>query len=123
MHGKGPWALALAATASLMVALDILVVTTSLTAIRVDLHASIEQLEWTVTAYNLTFAVLLMAASALGDRWGRRRMFAAGLLLFSAASAGCALAPDAGWLITARAIQGVGAALVMPLGLALASAA
>src|SRR5829696_6818546 len=72
---------------------------------------------------NLSFAVLLITAAALGDRYGRRRFYAAGLGLFAVASAGCALAPDAGWLIAARAVQGVGAALVMPLGLALLAAA
>jgi EmrB/QacA subfamily drug resistance transporter len=115
--------LALTAVASLMVALDALVVTTALSAIRLDLHASIEELEWTVNAYALSFAVLLMSAAALGDRFGRRRWFVAGIGLFTAASAACALAPGVGWLIVARAVQGAGAALVMPLALALLSAA
>jgi EmrB/QacA subfamily drug resistance transporter len=106
-----------------MAALDTLVVTTALTTIRLDLGASIEQLEWTVNAYNLSFAVLLMSAAALGDRYGRRKMFAAGLGLFSLASAACALAPEIGWLIAARAVQGIGAALVMTLAFALVSAA
>ena len=105
-----------------MVALDALVVTTALSTIRVDLGASIEQLEWTVNAYNLSFAVLLMTAAAVGDRIGRRRMFAAGLGLFVAASAACALAPDVAWLIAARALQGVGAAMITPVALALLSA-
>src|SRR5687767_10485031 len=117
------WVLVLAAVASFMVALDTLVVSTALTTIRLDLGASVEQLEWTVNAYNLSFAVLLMTASAIGDRFGRRRWFAAGLALFAVASAACALAPDVGWLIAARALQGAGAALVMPLGLALISTA
>jgi EmrB/QacA subfamily drug resistance transporter len=117
------WVLALAAVASLMVALDTLVVSTALTTIRLDLGASIEQLEWTVNAYNLTLAVLLLPAAALGDRLGRRRMFTAGLALFVAASAACALAPDAASLIAARAVQGAGAALVITLALALVSAA
>jgi EmrB/QacA subfamily drug resistance transporter len=117
------WALALASVASLMVALDTLVVSTALSTIRTDLDASIAELEWTVNAYNLSFAVLLMTAAAVGDRYGRRRMFAAGIGLFVAASAACALAPDVGTLIAARAVQGVGAALVMPLGLAIVSAA
>jgi len=112
-----------ASIASLMVALDALVVTTALPTIRVDLGASIEQLEWTLNAYTLSFAVLLMTGAALGERFGRRRMFAAGLAVFSAASAACALAPTVGWLIAARAVQGAGAALVMPLGLTLLSAA
>src|SRR5258705_4526673 len=106
-----------------MVALDTLVVSTALATIRLDLGASVEQLEWTVNAYNLSFAVLLMTASALGDRYGRRRGFAFGLVLFSLASAWCAVAPDVGWLIAARAVQGAGAAFVMPLGLALVGSA
>jgi EmrB/QacA subfamily drug resistance transporter len=117
------WVVALTGLGSFMVALDTLVVATALSTIRVDLGASIEQLEWTVNAYNLSFAVLLITTAALGDRFGRRRLFAAGLGLFTAASALCALAPDVGWLIAARAVQGIGAALVMPLGLALLSAA
>ena len=117
------WVLFLTAIGSLMVALDTLVVSTALSTIRVDLGASIEELEWTVNAYNLSFAVLLITMAALGDRFGRRRLFATGLGLFAAASAVCALAPDVGWLIGARAVQGVGAAMVMPLGLALLSAA
>jgi EmrB/QacA subfamily drug resistance transporter len=117
------WVLALTAVASLIVALDTLVVTTALSTIRADLDASLEQLEWTVNAYNLSFAVLLLTAAALGDRFGRRRLFAAGLALFTAASAACALAPDIGTLIAARAIQGAGAALVTPLALAIVSAA
>jgi len=100
------WVLVLASAASLMAALDAMVVSTALTTIRVDLGASIEQLEWTVNAYNLTLAVLLLPAAALGDRFGRRRLFTAGLGLFVAASAACALAPDAGSLIAARAVQG-----------------
>jgi EmrB/QacA subfamily drug resistance transporter len=117
------WVLALTSVASFMVALDALVVTTALSTIRLDLDASIEALEWTVNAYNLSFAVLLLTGAALGDRFGRRRMFAAGLALFVAASAACALAGSVGWLIAARAAQGAGAALVMPLAMALLSAA
>jgi EmrB/QacA subfamily drug resistance transporter len=120
---KQAWVLALASVASFMVALDALVVTTALNTIRLDLGASIEGLEWTVNAYNLSFAVLLMTGAALGDRFGRRRLFAAGLGLFVAASAACALASSVGWLIAARAVQGAGAALVMPLAMALLSAA
>jgi len=117
------WAVVLTAVGSLMAALDTLVVATALPTIRTDLGASIEQLEWTVNSYNLTFAVLLMTGAALGDRYGRRNGYAAGLALFTAASAACALAPSAGALIAARALQGAGAALLMPLGLALLSAA
>jgi EmrB/QacA subfamily drug resistance transporter len=113
------WVVGVTAVAGMTVTLDSLVVTTALDAIRVALGASIEQLEWTVTAYVLTFAVLLMTAAALGERFGRRRMFVAGLAVFAVASAACALAPDAGALIAARAVQGAGAALVMPLSLTL----
>src|SRR5204862_6483075 len=81
------------------------------------------QLEWTVNAYNLTFAVLLITAAGLGDRFGRRKLYAVGLGLFAAASAASALAPDVGWLIASRAAQGAGSALIMPLGLALLSGA
>jgi EmrB/QacA subfamily drug resistance transporter len=115
--------LAITSVASLMVALDALVVTTALSSIRVDLHASIEELEWTVNAYTLPFAVLLMTGAALGDRFGRRRWFVVGVVLFTAASAACAVAPGVGWLIAARAVQGAGAALVLPLALSLLSAA
>ena len=90
------WVLGLAAVASFMVALDTLVVSTALTTIRADLGASVEQLEWTVNAYNLSFAVLLMTASALGDRFGRRRLFAAGLALFALASRGLRARADRG---------------------------
>jgi MFS family permease len=117
------WVVALTAIGSLMAALDTLVVSTSLSAIRLDLGASIEDLEWTVNAYNLSFAVLLIPAAGLGDRYGRRRLYAGGLGLFAAASAACALAPEVGWLVAARAVQGAGAALVLTLGLALLSAA
>ena len=117
------WVLALTGVGSLMAALDTLVVSTALSTIRVQLHASVEQLEWTVNAYNLSFAVLLITAAALGDRFGRRNLYATGLGLFAAASAVCALAPDIGWLIAARTVQGAGAALIMPLGLALLSEA
>jgi EmrB/QacA subfamily drug resistance transporter len=106
-----------------MAALDTLVVSTALPTMRLHLHASIAQLEWTVNAYNLSFAVLLITAAALGDRYGRRNLYATGLGLFAAASAVCALAPDVGWLIAARAAQGAGAALIASLGLALLSAA
>ena len=87
------WTLALASMGAMMVALDGTVVATALSRIRVDLGASIEQLEWTVNAYALSFAVLLMTGAALGDRFGRRRLFAVGLGLFTVSSALCALAP------------------------------
>src|SRR5690348_16085156 len=93
------WALAVTSAASFMVALDTLVVSTVLTRIRLSFGASLGQLEWTVNAYTLSFAALLMAATAAGDRLGRRRMFASGIALFTAASAACSLAPGIGWLI------------------------
>jgi EmrB/QacA subfamily drug resistance transporter len=117
------WVLALTSIASLMVALDTLVVSTALTTIRLDLDASIEQLEWTVNAYNLSLAVFLLPAAILGDRFGRRRLFAGGLGLFVATSAACALAPNVGALIAARAVQGLGAAFVISLALSIVSAA
>jgi EmrB/QacA subfamily drug resistance transporter len=117
------WTVALTAIGSLMAALDTLVVASALGTIRLDLGASVAQLEWTVNAYNLSFAVLLITGAAVGDRLGRRRMYAAGLTLFALASAACALAPSVGFLIGARAVQGAGAALLMPLGLALLAAA
>jgi EmrB/QacA subfamily drug resistance transporter len=116
------WVLALTSAASFMVSLDTQVVATALPVIRVHLHASLAALEWTVNAYTLSFAVLLLTGAALGERLGRRRMLAVGIGLFTAASAGCALAPTAGALIAARALQGAGAALVLPLAFALLSA-
>jgi EmrB/QacA subfamily drug resistance transporter len=117
------WVLALTSIGSVMVALDVLVVAAALTTIRHDLGASMEQLEWTVNAYSLSFAMLLMTAAALGDRLGRRRTFAAGLALFTVASIGCAMATSVPWLIAARAVQGAGAAVVMPLAMGLLGAA
>src|SRR3954462_1908967 len=115
--GRTRWVIALTAIGSLMAALDTLVVASALSTIRIDLNASVEQLEWTVNAYNLSFAVLIMTAAGLGDRFGRRLLFATGLALFTGASAVCALAPSVGVLIAARAVQGAGAAAVMTLGL------
>ena len=117
------WTFALTSLALVMVTLDNLVVSTALPVIRVDLHASIEGLEWTVNAYTLTFAVLLLTGAALGDRFGRRRMFAVGLGIFTLASAGAALAPSMGVLVAMRAIQGAGGAIMMPLTLTILSAA
>jgi EmrB/QacA subfamily drug resistance transporter len=117
------WVVVLTGIGSMMAAIDTLVVSTALSTIRLDLDASIEQLEWTVNAYNLSFAVLLITGAALGDRYGRRKLYAIGLGLFAASSAAAALAPDVGTLIAARAVQGAGSALIMPLGLALLSAA
>ena len=117
------WVVVLTAIGSLMAALDTLVVSTALSTIRLDLGATVEQLEWTVNAYNLSFAVLLITGAVLGDRYGRRKLYAVGLGLFAFASAAAALAPDVGTLIAARALQGAGSALILPLGLALLSAA
>ena len=111
--------LVLTSIASFMVALDALVVTTALSTIRIDLGAPLDALEWTVNAYNLSFAVLLLTGAALGDRFGRRRVFVIGIALFTLASAACALSPSITWLIVARAVQGAGGALVMPLAMAL----
>jgi EmrB/QacA subfamily drug resistance transporter len=117
------WTLGITSLALFMTALDNLVVTTALPVIRRDLHASISQLEWTVNAYTLTFAVLLLTGAALGDRFGRRRLFVLGLLLFTGASAAAALSTSANALDVARALQGVGGAIVTPLTLTILSAA
>jgi EmrB/QacA subfamily drug resistance transporter len=117
------WTFAVTSLALVMVTLDNLVVTTALPVIRRDLGAGIEGLEWTVNAYTLTFAVLLLTGAALGDRFGRRRMFAIGLALFTGASAAAALAPSIGALVAARAAQGVGGAIITPLTLTILSAA
>jgi EmrB/QacA subfamily drug resistance transporter len=116
------WVLALASAASFMAALDSLVVTTALGTIRADLGASIEMLQWTVNAYNLSFAVLLLTGAALGDRFGRRRMFTCGIGLFVAASMLCGTTTAPAWLVAGRALQGAGSALVMPLAMALLGA-
>lgn len=123
MRNAPRWVLLLTSLASFVVVLDLLVVATALSTIRRELGASVAELEWTINAYTLSFAVLLMTAAALGDRFGRRRLFAIGLGLFGAASAACAAAPTIGWLIAARAVQGVGAAILMPLALAQLNAA
>ncbi|HEX6538091.1 MAG TPA: DHA2 family efflux MFS transporter permease subunit [Candidatus Dormibacteraeota bacterium] len=117
------WTFAITSVALFMVTLDNLVVTTALPVIRRSLHADLAQLEWTVNAFTLTFAVLLLTGAALGDRFGRRRMFVIGLTLFTAGSAFAALAPSASALIAARAVQGAGGAMVLPLTLTLLSAA
>ena len=117
------WALALTSVAFFMTALDALVVITALPAIHASIGGSVSTLEWTVNAYTLTLAAGIITAAALGDRLGRRRMYVAGLLLFTAASAACALAPDAGLLIAARAVQGLGAALITPLSLTILASA
>src|SRR4051794_18062080 len=115
------WTFAITSAALFMVVLDNLVVTTALPTIQRNLDASIQDLEWTVNAYTLTFAVLLLTGAALGDRFGRRRMFAVGLALFTMSSAAAALAPSVDWLVAARALQGTGGALVLPLTLTILS--
>lgn len=120
---RAGWTLAIVSIALFMTALDNLVVGVALPTIRVDLGGSIEALEWTVNAYTLSFAVLLISGAALGDRFGRKRMFLGGLALFTLASAAAALAPSIEALVAARAIQGAGAAIVAPLTLTLLSEA
>jgi EmrB/QacA subfamily drug resistance transporter len=117
-HRRG-WTLGIVSIGLFMVVLDNLVVSIALPSIHRDLGASIQTLEWTVNAYVLAYAVLLLTGAALGDRFGRRRMFVAGLALFTVSSAAAALAPSIGLLIAARATQGVGAAIVTPLTLTL----
>ncbi|MET9758573.1 MFS transporter [Streptomyces sp. NPDC006372] len=122
-RGGAAWALVITSVAGFMAALDNLVVTTALPSIREDLGGALHDLEWTVSAYTLTFAVLLMFGAALGDRFGRRRLFAAGITVFTGASAAAAMAPGIDSLIAARAVQGAGAAVMMPLTLTLLTAA
>ncbi len=116
------WTFGITSAALFMVTLDNLVVTTAIPVIRRDLHAGLSGLEWTVNAYTLVFAVLLLTGAALGDRFGRRLMFSIGIGIFTLASAGAALAPSIAALDVARAIQGLGAAIVLPLTLTILSA-
>jgi EmrB/QacA subfamily drug resistance transporter len=117
------WTFAITSIALFMVTLDNLVVTTAIPVLRVDLSASLESLEWTVNAYTLTFAVLLLTGAAIGDRFGRRRVFTVGVGIFTLGSMGAALAPNVEFLNIARAVQGLGGAIVMPLTLTILSAA
>ena len=117
------WALALTSTAFFMSALDLLVVMTALPAMRHQFGAALSTLQWTVNAYSLASAAGIITASALGDRYGRRLAFIGGLVLFTSASAACALAPSAAVLIGARAVQGAGAALLAPTSLTILAAA
>jgi EmrB/QacA subfamily drug resistance transporter len=119
MSHKSSWTLAIVSVALFMVTLDNLVVTNALVSIREDLGASLEQLEWTVNAYTLSYAVFLLTAAALGDRIGRRTVFVAGVSIFTLASAAAALAPSTEALIAARAVQGLGGAVITPLSLTL----
>ena len=113
------WTLVIVSLGLFMVVLDNLVVTVALPSIHRDLGTSIQSLEWTVNAYTLAYAVLLLTGAALGDRFGRRRMFMVGIGLFTASSAAAAMAPSIGLLVAARAMQGLGAAIATPLTLTL----
>jgi EmrB/QacA subfamily drug resistance transporter len=117
------WTFVVVSVAVFMASLDNLIVTTALPVIKAELGATLQQLQWTVNAYTLTFAVLLLSGAALGDRFGRKRMFMVGIALFTAGSALAALAPSIGVLIIARAVQGLGGAIVTPLTLTILSAA
>jgi EmrB/QacA subfamily drug resistance transporter len=117
------WVLGLTSTAFFMVVLDSVVVITALPRIQRDLHASLASLQWTLTAYNIAFAAGIITAAAAGDRFGRRRVFNIGLALFTLASAACALAPNAPELIAARIVQGLGAAIILPLSLTILTTA
>ncbi len=121
--GSTLWTFVITSVALFMVTLDNLVVTTALPVIKKDLHATLQGLEWTVNAYTLTFAVLVLTGAALGDRFGRKRLFTIGLAIFTLGSIAAALAPTIDALIAARALQGLGGAIVTPLTLTLLSAA
>ena len=124
MTGVRPrWVLGLTSIAYFMVVLDSLVVVTALPRMQQDLHADLADLQWTVNAYGIAFAAGIITAAALGDRFGRRRVFILGLALFTLSSAACALAPDAAALIVARTVQGLGAAVILPLSLTILTAA
>lgn len=117
------WVLGLTSAAYFMVVLDSLVVITALPQMQRDLHAGLASLQWTVNSYGIAFAAGIITAAALGDRFGRRRVFSAGLALFTLSSAACALAPGIGALTVARTAQGLGAAVVMPLSLTILTTA
>jgi EmrB/QacA subfamily drug resistance transporter len=122
--GRGlPWVVGLTSTAYFMVVLDAVVVITALPRMQHDLHVGVSTLQWTVNAYGIAFAAGIITAAALGDRFGRRRIFNGGLALFTVASAACALAPNISGMIVARTVQGVGAAAVLPLSLTILTTA
>ncbi len=114
-----PWLIAALSLGSVLVQLDVSVVNVATHAIRADLHSSVAALQWVIDGYTLTLATLLLTAGALCDRLGARRMYIAGMVLFGAASIGCALAPDMGELVAARVGQGIGAAMLFPASLTL----
>src|SRR6201985_857357 len=117
------WVLVLTSTAYFMVALDATVVATALPRMQADLHVGLTSLQWTLNSYGIAFAAGIITAAALGDRYGRRLIFAIGLALFTVASAACALAPTASVLIAARTVQGLGGAIVLPLSLTILTTA
>ena len=114
---------AVTGAALFMVVLDNLIVASSLPALQSSLNASLDTVEWVIDAYILTIGVTLLTGAALGDRYGRKRVFVFGLVLFTASSAAAALAPNIGFLVGARVVQGLGSAMVLPLTLTLVSAA
>lgn len=120
---RSRWVLVLTSSAYFMVVLDSLVVITALPQMQRDLHADLASLQWTVNSYGIAFAAGIITGAAIGDRFGRRRVFNLGLALFALSSAACALAPDAGELVVARTAQGLGAAVVMPLSLTILTTA
>jgi EmrB/QacA subfamily drug resistance transporter len=123
MNGRLSWVLGLTSLSFFMCVLDSLVVITALPRMQADLHVGLATLQWTVNAYGIAFAAAIITAAALGDRFGRRRVFVGGLTLFTLASAACALAPDASLLIAARTVQGLGGAAVLPLSLTILTGA
>src|SRR5690348_6654502 len=120
---QGRWVVAAMIMGSSVAGIDSTVVAVALPAIGRDLHVGFQALQWTVTSYTLTLASLILLAGSLSDRWGRRRVFLAGLGWFTVASVLCAAAPGIGWLIAARAVQGIGGALMTPASLAIIEAA
>ncbi len=120
---QGRWVVAAMVLGSSVAGIDSTVVAVALPAIGRSLHAGFQDLQWTVTSYTLTLASLILLAGSLSDRWGRRRVFLAGLSWFTLASVLCAAAPGIGWLIAARAAQGIGGALMTPASLAIIEAA
>ena len=120
---QGRWVVTAMILGSSVAGIDSTVVAVALPAIGRNLHAGFGDLQWTVTSYTLTLASLILLAGSLSDRWGRRRVFLAGLAWFTLASVLCAAAPGIGWLIAARAVQGIGGALMTPASLAIIEAA
>ena len=117
------WVVGLTSTAYFMVVLDTVVVITALPHMQRDLHVSLASLQWTLNAYGIAFAAGIITAAALGDRFGRRRVFTIGLALFTVASVACAVAPNLSELIVARTVQGLGGAIVLPLSLTILTTA